>query len=265
MKRLALLVLIFHAAGVVHGQLPDSQLPSTKSPSALPASRNYASEKIEVRKFDEKKWREIVESRNYNDTRARKPQQDQNAGQADSGQKSGSRALDEDDQGGYDYDTEEGINLGWMGPVGQIIFYVAIAAIIAVILLQIIRNTSFKSNPRRTSTSTNDADNIHDISELDTEDLIQKAHNARDYKLAIRLYFLDLLKKLNENGQIVWTKDKTNRDYLSELFTKQYYFNEVRRLTLAYERVWYGEHIPTEERYHELRNEFQVINQKFKA
>jgi hypothetical protein len=81
----------------------------------------------------------------------------------------------------------------------------------------------------------------------------------------VRLYFLDLLKKLNENGVIVWTKDKTNRDYLSELFSKQFHFDEIRRLTLAYERVWYGEHIPTEESYRELRNDFQQTNQKLKV
>jgi hypothetical protein len=277
MKRLALLVWLFHAAGAVHGQFndtisvkledgtdvsPPSQQPRT-NPATLPASRDYASEKIEIRKFDEDKWREIVESRNYTESRTRKPRQDQEPGQVDSDQRSGPRALHEDDEDRYDYDTEDSINLGWLGPLGQIIFYAAIAAIIVVILLQIVRNTSFKSNPVRTSASEHNADNIRDIAELDTEDLIQKAHNARDYKLAIRLYFLDLLKKLNENGKIAWTKDKTNRDYLSELFSKQYYFDEIRTLTLAYERVWYGEHIPTEEHYQELRSEFQVIKQKF--
>jgi hypothetical protein len=242
MKRLALLVWLFHAAGAVHGQFndtisvkledgtdvsPPSQQPRT-NPATLPASRDYASEKIEIRKFDEDKWREIVESRNYTESRTRKPRQDQEPGQVDSDQRSGPRALHEDDEDRYDYDTESSINLGWLGPLGQIIFYAAIAAIIVVILLQIVRNTSFKSNPVRTSASEHNADNIRDIAELDTEDLIQKAHNARDYKLAIRLYFLDLLKKLNENGKIAWTKDKTNRDYLSELFSKQYYFDEIR-------------------------------------
>lgn len=285
MRRLALLVGLFLAAGVVRGQLVDSvsveledgtrtslesRLQGIQNPSTLPATREYAAEKIEIRKFDQKKWREIVKASDYADTRTRKnPQDQQTGGQGQSGGGSGPRMQDgdDDDQGRYEYDTEEdsGIDVSWLGPLGSIIFYAAIAVIIGVILLQIIRNTSFRSNPKKPSTSLNSAEDIHDISELDTEHLIQKAHNAQDYKLAIRLYFLDLLKKLNENGVIVWTKDKTNRDYLSEIFSKQYYFDEVRRLTLAYERVWYGEHIPTEEGYHALRNEFQEIDQKVKA
>lgn len=284
MTRLALLIWLFLAAGVVRGQLIDtvsveledgtrmsleSRLQGIESPSTSPATREYDAEKIEIRKFDQKKWREIVNSRDYNDSRTRKTPPDERTGRGGSDQGSGPRVHDDgdDDQGRYEYDTEESseIDLNWLGPLGQIIFYAAIAVIIGVILLQIVRNTSFKSNPKKPSASVNSAEDIHDISELDTEHLIQKAHNAQDYKLAIRLYFLDLLKKLNENGVIVWTKDKTNRDYLSEIFSKQYYFDEVRKLTLVYERVWYGEHIPTEERYHALRNEFQEIDQKVKA
>lgn len=239
-----------------------------KDPSAVPATREYASGRIERRKFDQKKWKEIIDSRNYTDTRTKKNSKEQSANGGASGEHSGNRAMqsDEEDQSRYDYESEgSSIALPWLGPLGQLIFYGAIIAIIAVILIQIARNTSFKLNPKRVATATNSADDIHDITELDTEGLIERAHKANDYKLAIRLYFLDLLKKLNEHGVIVWTKDKTNRDYLSELFSKQYYFDEVRLLTLAYERIWYGEHNPTEESYHQLRTEFQAINQKVKA
>jgi hypothetical protein len=283
MRAFALSSWLFLFACVVHGQSVDtltveledgsrvplgSQMQEAKIPSALPATREYSSENIKVRKFDPKKWHDIVDSRDYADTRTRKNPQDKQ-GQGEGGRSSGTRGgdTDENDDGRYEYDRDEGssLNLSWLGPLGQIIFYVAIAVIIIVILQQIIRNTSFRSNPKRPSASSNSVDNVHDITALETEDLIQKAHGARDYKLAVRLYFLDLLKKLNENGVIVWTKDKTNRDYLSELLSKQYYFDEVRKLTLAYERVWYGEHLPTEEGYLQLRNEFQEINQKFKT
>ena len=278
-----LLLICLNIACLLRAQDPDSlsvllddgtrvtlDAPSldSKNPSTLPATREYASENIEMRRFAQKKWHEIVDSSNYSDTRTRKNRQGERSGSGgETDDDFGARRGDQSDDESYDYDREEGtsINLNWLGPLGQLIFYGAIAAIIITILLQIARNTSFRTNTKRPSVSTIVGEEIHDISELDTENLIQAAHNAKDYKLAIRLYFLDLLKRLNENGTIVWTKDKTNRDYLSELFSKQYYFHEVRSLTLAYERVWYGEHIPTEERYHALRNEFQEINQKFKV
>lgn len=269
MKWLTFLLFPLLVPGLARGQSSDtdSQLPDIPKSSTAPSARQYSSETIEIRKFDQKKWQEIVASRNYTDTRTRKTEQDRQGDKAEANNKSESRTLDqeEDDEGRYDYDHEEdsAIDLTWLGPLGQIIFYAAIAAIIVLILWQIVRHTSFKANIKRPPLSADSTDDIRDISELDTELLIQKAHSARDYNLVIRLCFLDLLKKLNDNGVILWTKDKTNRDYLSELSSKQYYFNEIRRLTLVYERVWYGEHIPTEERYHELRIEFQEMNQKF--
>ncbi len=247
----------------------ESQLSrDSEEPSALKATREYSAQQLERKKFDEDRWREVVGGRNYADTRTRKRSHQQGESRSQSEGASGPRVRDEaeDDPARYDYDDEaSSVNVGWLGPVAQLIFYGIIIAIIALIIVQVLRNVSLKANPKKPATPSSGADEIHDITTLDTDDLILKAHNARDYKLAIRLYFLDLLKKLNENGMIEWTKDKTNRDYLSELFSKQYYFNEVRRLTLAYERVWYGEHVPTEEGYHELRSEFRTIQQKFQA
>jgi hypothetical protein len=283
MRACILMCCLLLAAGILKGQSLDSTfveledgsvvplsstLQAEKSPSTLKATKEYSSEPIQVKKFDQKKWREIVNKHDYSDTRTKKdPRQGGTDKTGKTGEPGSTRAGDDDsEEERYDYDDEGStIDLSWLGPIGQIIFYLAIGAIIVMILLQVIRNTSWKPNPKRTSPDTSGADHVHDITELDTESLIQKAHLAGNFKLAIRLYFLDLLKKLNENGVIVWTKDKTNNDYLSELFSKQYYFDEVRRLTLAYERVWYGEHLPTEERYHALRNEFHEINQKFKA
>lgn len=281
MKHWILFMCFFLAAGVVRGQLDsvslmteDTEFASesvsveSKDPSTVPATREYASERIERRKFDQKRWQEIIEARNYTDTRTRKDSKDGKSEGMAPGERSGTRAQQSDeDDGRYDYEAEDdsGLNISWLGPLSSIIFYGAIIAIIVVILMQIVRNTSFKFNPKRAPTPLQNTEEIHDISELDTEALIAQAQRANDYKLAIRLYFLDLLKRLNANGVIVWTKDKTNRDYLSELFSKQYYFDEVRKLTLAYERVWYGEHIPTEERFRELTSEFLAINQKFKA
>jgi hypothetical protein len=286
MKRLLLIALLLQSACLAHAQFidtvtfeqeyetsesADNEQPDMQArpPSVLSATREYKSEDIEIRKFDEEKWRKIVNARDYTDERTRKNKpRSENPAQGDAGKESGPRVRTGEDGGDpeqYDYDREgnSSVDLSWLGPIGSIIFYMAIAAVIILILLQIVRNTSFKANPKKPLTPSDNAEEIHDISQLDTESLIQKAHKAGYYKLAIRLYFLDLLKTLNENGVILWTKDKTNHDYLSEIFSKQYYFDEVRHLTLAYERVWYGEHVPTEERYHALIDEFREIHQKF--
>lgn len=292
MKQWAFFVSVFLVVGTLQAQSFDSLLEASPAvitpedmeslvseqvstdPSTLPSTREYASEDIKVRKFDPKRWREVIGGHNYNDTRKRKkpPEKREQQGKESesSDQEAGPRrrAGDSDDAEDYDeaYDGgDPSVDLGWLGPVTQIVFYGVIAAVIILILYQIARNISYRSNPKKAADKSKSPDEVNDITELDTEGLIRNAHLAGNYKLAIRLYFLHLLKKLNENGVIVWTKDKTNRDYLSELFSKQYYFDEVRKLTLAYERVWYGEHIPTAETYEALSSEFKAIDQKLNA
>lgn len=283
------------AVGTLHAQSLDSLLDSSPvasedmasfeveqeqvstDPSTLPATREYASEKMEVRKFDPKRWREVVGGHDYTDTRKRKKPPEKQEEQLRKKESESSdqelgprkRAGDSDDaedyDEGYDGGGDSSVGLGFLGPIMQLVFYGVIAAVIGLILYQIARNISYRSNPKKAADKSKSPDEVHDITELDTEGLIRNAHLAGNYKLAIRLYFLHLLKKLNENGVIVWTKDKTNRDYLSELFSKQYYFDEVRKLTLAYERVWYGEHVPTAETYEALSSEFKAIDQKLNA
>ncbi|MBT1698699.1 DUF4129 domain-containing protein [Fulvivirgaceae bacterium PWU4] len=291
MKQAIFFVWLFLAVGTLHAQVGDSlevtispedaaffkeqaeQL--STDPSTLPSTREYASGKMEVRKFDPKRWREVVGGHDYNDTRKRKKPPEKQEQQLKKESESSDleygprrRPSNSDDAADYDEDYDGGdssVGLGFLGPIMQIVFYCMIAAIIVLILYQIARNVSYRANPKKAADKSKSPDEVHDITELDTEGLIRNAHLAGNYKLAIRLYFLHLLKKLNENGVIVWTKDKTNRDYLSELFSKQYYFDEVRKLTLAYERVWYGEHIPTAETYEALSSEFKAIDQKLNA
>lgn len=266
MKKGAFFVSLFLAVGTLQAQYSDSLtvVITTDDPATLPATQEYAAEKIEVRKFDTQRWREVVGGQQYNDARRRQAQPEQRGG-ASSGRGSGRRQTGNEEDDGWYSDEDAGVNIGWLGPLSQIFFYGVIAAIIILILYQIARNVSLRPNPKKPADASRSPDEVHDITELDTENLIQQAHASGNYKLAIRLYFLHLLKKLNENGSIAWTKDKTNRDYLSELFSKQYYFDEVRKLTLAYERVWYGEHVPTAETYQELSSEFKSIDQKLNA
>jgi hypothetical protein len=95
--------------------------------------------------------------------------------------------------------------------------------------------------------------------------LLAQARSAGNFKLAVRFYFLSILKKLHNSGIISWKRDKTNRDYLYELFSRNYYFEEIRRLTNSYEEVWYGEHVLTEESFQVLTEDFERIHDKLKT
>lgn len=75
------------------------------------------------------------------------------------------------------------------------------------------------------------------------EQALEKALLQKNFRMAIRIHYLWLLKVLYEKELIKWKKDKTNHTYISELATKssQESSTSFRKLTLWYEKAWYGE------------------------
>ena len=57
--------------------------------------------------------------------------------------------------------------------------------------------------------------------------------------MAVRLYYLSVLKELSVKNHIRWKRDKTNGAYLRELAGSPL-FGTVQEVTLIFERVWYG-------------------------
>ena len=56
-----------------------------------------------------------------------------------------------------------------------------------------------------------------DLEKTELDDPIRQAIAAENYSLAVRLYYLAILKNLSLSKKIKWKKDKTNGEYLREL------------------------------------------------
>jgi hypothetical protein len=83
-------------------------------------------------------------------------------------------------------------------------------------------------------------ENIEDnLAEADLDPMITAAIKAGQFSLALRLYYLAVLRELHLKGAIVWQREKTNRVYLRELQAHPM-FDRLRQLTRQFERVWYG-------------------------
>ncbi len=100
------------------------------------------------------------------------------------------------------------------------------------------------------------ADDIHRIS---FEEAIQSAIASGNYRLAIRLLYLQALKKLSDKEHIQWQINKTNMDYLSET-SGRHWSTLFASLTHSFEYVWYGEMPVTRERLTALQNQFHELN-----
>ena len=99
--------------------------------------------------------------------------------------------------------------------------------------------------------------------EAETEDIfainyqkeIDKAAQQGNYRLAVRLMFLRLLKDLSEKNIIQYRQERTNLDYLLQLQPTRYY-TDFFRITRNYEYSWYGHFDVNEAAYRIIINDF---------
>lgn len=99
------------------------------------------------------------------------------------------------------------------------------------------------------------------ISFRETESLLERAVRNEQYELAVRLQYLSLLKRLHELGFIVFKKDKVNRAYIFEM-DKQVLGKDFRKITLDYERNWYGNYPTDRLSYRLVGSRFEQMQQQ---
>lgn len=80
---------------------------------------------------------------------------------------------------------------------------------------------------------------------------LAKAIAEQDYRKAVRIYFIFILRGLSEKQLITWEKEKTNFTYLTEVRSSSYY-KQFDEAVLLYELVWYGKREVTQENYNRV-------------
>lgn len=88
--------------------------------------------------------------------------------------------------------------------------------------------------------------------------LIQQAIDNKNYRLAIRFYYLNTLKQLEEKDLIAWEQQKTNEDYIEEI-SKETIKLAFKDLTRLYDFVWYGNFEINETKFVKVVVTFEAI------
>lgn len=101
------------------------------------------------------------------------------------------------------------------------------------------------------------SENIH---EINFPALIEEAENQGDYRRAVRLHYLHILKSLSDKTLIDWSPAKTNQSYLSEIQHPQIR-QAFGQITQLFEYVWYGGSTLQEADFKNIRSSFQELNQ----
>jgi hypothetical protein len=221
---------------------PDWNEPVSFSVQRDDETPEFQGENITVRRFDEVQWENTVGTTDYTEKR-REPKKESRSQSFNS--------------------ADTGTRAPFVGNLS----YLFVAALVILFLYLIIRNIDLKTQfvRKRIQLDQPSEDRLENIEELEVDKLLRIAREQKDYRMVVRLYFLGLLQQLNEKGLIRWEKDKTNREYLSELFARETLYNDVRPLTLAYEEVWYGEHPVTDQFCEVIVRSFEQLNQKLKT
>jgi len=156
-------------------------------------------------------------------------------------------------------------------PLGQrswfqtLLWIITIGAFAAVLIMYLTGSNVglFRKKNVITNKETEEDFSTEDIFTINYQKEIDKAVSQGNFRLAIRLQFLRLLKNMSEKNIIGYKQDKTNHDYLMELHPTGYY-NNFFRITRNYEYSWYGQFNVSEDAYKIIRNDFDKIDKELR-
>lgn len=189
----------------------------------------YEEKQLERHDFDQKKWESLKKGIDYTTSKPKKPEKEKTA---------------------KDPASKEDL---WT-------FLKVLAIVIAVgLLVVLIVNMaggeslfSPKNRKIKPAVTVSELAKIEEnLHEAELIDPIQRAVASGDYPMAVRLYYLAVLKELSVRNFIRWKRDKTNGAYLRELAGSPM-FGTVQEVTLAFERVWYGKVVLTKPDFEQL-------------
>ncbi len=139
--------------------------------------------------------------------------------------------------------------------------YVILAAVagLAVYLLAKAEVLGFLF-PRKAQATGMDYENLaEDIQEINFDAAIDEAIAVRNFRLAVRLLYLQTLRQLTNAGHIAYKPDKTNRQYVQELANTALQ-SDFAKLTRQFEFVWYGDFPVDNSQFTIIRDEFNQFS-----
>jgi len=100
-----------------------------------------------------------------------------------------------------------------------------------------------------------------DIYAINFSEAIADAIGRKNYRLAIRLLYLQTLRRMADHELIRWKLDKTNDVYAHEL-TGSHYHDDFTWLTRIYDYTWYGDFPVHEEQFTEVQQHFKTFQRQ---
>jgi hypothetical protein len=138
--------------------------------------------------------------------------------------------------------------------IDNLLYLIAIAMIVVAIAV-LSRNglhRMFHGAPRSLGQVIGDED---DIREMDLPAMIARAEADGDLRLAVRLHYLLVLRKLVDQGVLNWSPERTDRDYMRQIADPSLR-SRFAHVALVFQWVWYGHAEVDRERYVSIQRPF---------
>lgn len=212
-------------------------------PMLSSAQYSYEEQSLKEGTFNKKNWEKAVQDLNYSE-----------------GQKTKKKKVEKELEEGrrtedYEPTWSNKTMLQGSNTLKIIFFSIAILALVFVIW-KIVQAQMKLKNPKVRKKIEHIDEVIEDIHETDLERFLREALASDNYKMAIRVYYLMIIKDLSDKKMITWKKDKTNNAYVREMRTTEYYQN-FRDITRDFERSWFGEKEIQQADFQKLQPQFE--------
>lgn len=205
------------------------------SESISSSQEQYNKSTIPHKKLDRKAWKKATKGMNFEDYKEKPKKQKKQK----------------------DWDFSEPTSPPMISPqLIQIFLYAIIILLFLGILYYLIKNGYLGINKNPSLQKGMDI-SILDEEEIDAplDKLLKEALQLQNYKLAIRIYYLKVLKELQQLGKINWKKYKTNRHYLNEMLQDSNY-SIFKDVTVQFEKNWFGPEETTKDMFAEIEPHF---------
>ena len=148
---------------------------------------------------------------------------------------------------------------GIFGSILQALPYIIVGLLLFLLIkffLKVNSNSIVSNASNKAIVSITDDEEL--IKNKDLNKLIEQAIALKNYRLAVRYYYLNILKQLEDTQVITWEQQKTNEDYIQEI-SQESLKTSFKDLTRLYDFVWYGNFAINETEFVKVTKNFEAI------
>jgi len=212
------------------------------------ATEAYQSEDLKVKKVDKKKWKASIDGMKFSKKpkakKKKKKEETKTSGTGNTGRQ----------------ESREPSSSSFKSFAQTILIFLAVIILAFVIFKVVVGDAILVNKEVKRRRPVSLAEIETNLEEADVEAFLKQALLDKDYRLAIRLYYLAIIKELSAKGAIEWKKDKTNGHYMSELRSKNHpKLKDFRAVTRIFEYVWYSDMVFDGGQFEEVRINFKDL------